>query len=368
MLAPSEYERDAVRGYLDTATYGLPSRSVVAAVERALADWRSRADWRAWEADAEAARAVFAELVGADVDHVAATTSVSAAAGVVAASLPAGNGDNVVLHEDDFASAIYPWTNLGRRGVEIRALPLEHLADGIDQRTILVALSSVQSADGRVADLTVLNGHVWGLAADVSERDRFPRVFVDATQAVGAVPTNVDAVDYLACSLYKWIPAPRGLSFLYVRPERLDEVVPWLAGWKSGGGWAGKYYGLPPELAGDARRLDTSLSWIAAAGARPALELIRDVGVADIAAHDLRLARRFAAELGLPRPDAPIVRLAVEDADAAVDRLERAGVTASARAGAVRLSFHLYNDDEDVDLALEALAPVTASAESTSHA
>lgn len=360
MLAPSEYEREAARGYLDTATYGLPPRSVVRAVEAALTGWQTRADWRTWEADAEACRALFAEIVGARAGEIALTTSVSAAAGTIAASLPASEGDNVIVHEDDFSSALFPWTPLERRGVELRAVPLERLADAIDDRTALVALSSVQSADGRVTDLSVLSRHGRGLTPAVSPADVGTRLFVDATHAVGAISVDVAGIDYLACSAYKWIPAPRGLSFLYVRPERLAEVEPWLAGWKAQRDWDGRYYGLPPDLWDDARRLDTSLPWLSAAGARPALELIHGLGVDAIAEHDLALARRFARELGVPEPAAPVVTLPIDDAAAAVERLHSRGIKCSVRAGAVRASFHLYNDDEDVDLALDALAPVAA--------
>ena len=353
MLAPSEYEPDAVRGYLDTATYGLPPRSVVAAVEGALRGWQTRADWLGWEADAERARGLFAELVGAESTEIALTTSVSVCAGVVAASLPVtgdpAHPDNVVVHEKDFTSNLFPWVGLGRRGAEVRALPLDRLHEGIDEQTALVAVSSVQSADGAVADVEALKG-------------RGARVFVDATHQVGALPVDLRGVDYLACSAYKWIPAPRGMCFLYVRPDRLHEVEPWLAGWKSQSNWVDRYYGLPPDLFGDSRRLDTSLPWIVAAGAAPALELIRDLGVERIAEHDLALARRFAAELALPEPDAPIVRLELSDARRAVERLRAAGVACSVRAGAVRLAFHFYNDEADVDLALEALAPAAAGA------
>ena len=343
MLAPSEYEAEAVRGYLDTATYGLPPRSVVRAVEQAVADWRSGADWWPWEQEAERSRQLFAGLLGGRSENVAITTSVSVSAGVVAASLPAGRGDNVVVHEEDFASNLFPWAGLERRGVDVRALALERLADGIDDRTALVAVSAVQSADGRVADLDGLRGG--------------PRLFVDATHAVGTLPVDLADIDYLACSSYKWIPSPRGLSFLYVSPERLNEIEPWLAGWKARRDWRGRYYGLPPDLWEDARRLDVSLPWLVAAGTRPALELLTELGVERIAEHNLGLARGFSAGLDLPPPASPIVRLTVEDADTAVERLRALGVACAVRAGAVRASFHLYNDDADVDLALEALAP-----------
>ena len=347
MLAPSEFDRARTRGYLDTGTFGLPPRSSLEAIERALAGWRDGAPWRTWEEDGEACRALFAGLVGVEAEDVALLPALSAAAGLVAASLPAEEGDNVVLCEDDFTSTLLPWQALEHRGVELRAVSLGELASAVDERTALVAVSSVQSADGAVADL------------DAIQATGAP-LFVDATQAVGAVPVDARGIDYLAAHPYKWLLSPRGLAFLYVRPERLDAVEPWTAGWKSRSQPYEHYYGFP-KLTGDARRLDVSLAWLVAAGARPSLELVAEIGVDRIATHDLDLARLFAAGLELPEPAAPIVRVAVQDADGAVERLRASGVACSARAGSVRLCFHLYNDSADVDLALEALAPVAAS-------
>jgi selenocysteine lyase/cysteine desulfurase len=341
LLAPSEYEGTPTRGYLDTGTYALPPRSTLWALEQALVGWRTRQRWRDWEEDAEACRALFARFVGARPEDVALVSAVSAGAGIVAASLPAGPGDNVVLYERDFMSVVLPWRGLRARGVELRLLPLERLADGIDERTALVAVSSVQSADGAVADLEALKG-------------TGARLFVDGTQAVGAVRTDVDGVDYLVSHAYKWLLSPRGLAFLYVRPERRAEIEPWTAGWKSCPQPYEDYYGFP-ELTDDARRLDVSVPWFAAAGARRSLELLVSLGAGRIAEHNLALAERFAAELGLAAPSSPILRVDVGDAEAAVDRLRAAGVACSARGGSVRLCFHLYNEPEDVDPALEAL-------------
>ncbi|HYY75317.1 MAG TPA: aminotransferase class V-fold PLP-dependent enzyme [Gaiellaceae bacterium] len=346
MLAPSEYEGAETRGYLDTGTYGLPPRSSVEAVERALAGWRGREPWRQWEEDGEACRALFAGLVGARPEDVALLPALSPAAGLVAASLRAEPGDNVVLCEDDFTSTLLPWRGLAAKGVELRPRPLALVAEAIDERTALVAVSSVQSADGALADLDALR--VSGVP-----------LFVDVTQAVGAVPVDVEGVDYLAAHPYKWLLSPRGLAFLYVRRERLGEIEPWTAGWKSRVRPYEHYYGFP-ELTEDARRLDVSLSWLVAAGARPSLELVARLGVERIASHDLELARRFAAELRLPEPASPIVRVEIADAERAVERLRAAGISCSVRAGSVRFCFHLYNDRADVELALEALTPALA--------
>ena len=343
MLAGDEFEPARVAGYLDTATYGLPPRRTVAAMEAAVHGWRDGEDWLRWEADGEACRAAFAKLLGARAADVAVLPALSVAAGIVAASLPAAPGDNVVCYEGEFHSALFPWLALERRGVEARLVPLERLADAVDRRTALVAVSAVQSADGRVPDFDAL-------------RATGTRLFVDASQAAGALPIAAADADYVAAAAYKWLLCPRGIAFLAVQPARLDEVEPWLAGWKSIPEVHERYYGPPRELTNEARRLDVSLPWLLAPGARTSLELLAELGVDRIAEHDLELASRVCAGLGHPSPPSPIVRVRVPDAEATLRRLRRAGIRAAGRAGAVRLSFHLYNDATDADRALEALA------------
>ena len=112
------------------------------------------------------------------------------------------------------------------------------------------------------------------------------------------------------------------------------------------------YFGPPLRLAADARRLDTSPAWHSWVGAAPALALIEEIGVAAIHEHDLRLANRFRAGLGLEAGDSAIVFV---DAPGAEERLERAGIRAAVRNGRLRTSWHVYNTDEDVERALAAL-------------
>ena len=343
MLAPSEYEGTPTRGYLDSATYGLPPRSTLAALEEALAGWRTGRRWRDWEEDGEECRSLFAGLVGGRAEDIALVTTTSSAAGLVAASLPAEPGSNVVLYERDFTSAMLPWRGLEKRGVELRLVPLEGVAEAVDDLTAIVSVSLVQSAEGRVVDLDAL-------------RATGARIFLDATQAVGTYPVDVGGIDYLVAHAYKWLLCPRGLAFFYIRPERRLEIEPWTAGWKSREDPYEDYYGLP-ELTGDARRLDVSLPWFPAAGGRPSLELFASLGIERIAAHNFGLARALTDELGLPEPASPIVRLEVDDAEEAARRLQEAGVSCSLRGGSVRLSFHLYNDEADVELAASALRP-----------
>jgi selenocysteine lyase/cysteine desulfurase len=344
LLAPSDYEGTPTRGYLDSATYGLPPRSTLAALAEAAEGWRTRRRWRDWEEDAEACRTLFAELVGARAEDIALVPAVSIGVGLVAASLPLEPGANVVLYERDFTSALLPWKALEPRGVELRLVPLEGLADAVDERTAVVCVSLVQSAEGRAVDLDAL-------------RETGARICLDATQAVATYPIDLRGVDYLVTHGYKWMLCPRGFGFLYVSPERREELGPWTSGWKARVDPYEDYYGLP-EPSGEARRLDISVPWLTAAGARKSLELLVSLGNDRIAEHNIALARSLTERLGLPEPESPIVRFRVADAERAAANLQEAGIACAVRAGSVRLSFHLYNDEDDVELAASAVGAV----------
>jgi selenocysteine lyase/cysteine desulfurase len=137
-----------------------------------------------------------------------------------------------------------------------------------------------------------------------------------------------------------------------IRPERLEELRPNAAGWYAGEDVWSSIYGGPLRLAASARRLDVSPAWLSWVGTVPSLEVIERIGVEAIGAHDVGLANRLREGLGMPAGASAIVRIEAPDA---AERLDAAGIRASTRAGAARLSFHLHNTHADVDRALEAL-------------
>ena len=89
--------------------------------------------------------------------------------------------------------------------------------------------------------------------------------------------------------------------------------------------------------------------WVATA---PTLDVLLDIGVDAIHEHDLRLANRFRAGLGLPPGDSAIVSAELPEAE---ERLRGSRVMAAARAGLLRTSWHVYNTDDDVAELLEVL-------------
>lgn len=341
--------------YLDAGTFGLPPRRTVAAMREALAAWqRGTADWvEAWDQHGDACRALFGALIGAPAERVALLPSVSVGAGLVAATL--GPGDEVVVPDDEFTSVLFPLLVAEHaRGVRVRCVPFGELAAAVGPRTTLVAFSLVQSHSGRVASLASI------LAA---AGQRGARVFVDATHAVPFVPVadHLPRIDYLACAAYKHLLCPRGVTFLYVAPERLADTPSLTAGWRSARDPYGKYYGGPLDLAPSAARFDVSLAWFSWVGASQSLRLLSGWQREGLLPEVVALADRLADALDRPRTGSSVLSVPVRGApEKASAALQAAGVRASVRAGAVRFAPHVYNTPQHVARAARAIRPFLA--------
>jgi selenocysteine lyase/cysteine desulfurase len=340
--AQKEFEPAGI--YVDTATIGLPPRRAVDALHEAIEAWRTgRAEAADYDPVVDRARRQFAGLVNTTPDRVAIGNQVSTFTALVASALR--NGARVLAAEEDFTSVLFPLLAHADRGVRVQMVPLDHLVETIDDGVDLVAVSAVQSADGRIVP-----GGLDALASAASAHGCL--TFVDATQAAGWLPFHADRFDFVACAAYKWLLSPRGTAFGVVRPERLAMLRPLYAGWYAGHDVWTSIYGPPLRLATTARRLDISPAWLPWVGTVPALELLADVGIPAIHRHAVGLANALRARVGLPPDDSAIVTV---PAEGALERLRAAGIRSATRAGATRLSFHVHNTEADVDAVARAL-------------
>jgi selenocysteine lyase/cysteine desulfurase len=334
---------DAGPGYLDTASYGLPPRRVLGRMAGVLDEWRTgRGRWEQWATATDEARTTFARLVHTDPGNVSLGSTVSELVGTVAAALP--SGARVVVPTEEFTSNLFPYLAHGDRGVDVVTVPAADLADAIDHRTTLVAFSVVQSSTGAVADVEAITKIAHDLGA---------LVLVDATQSFPWVDIHADDVDVYVCAAYKWLMAPRGAAFMVTSAALRRTLRPLYANWFAGADVHTSYYGPPLRLAEDARQFDLSPAWFSWVGAAAALEVVDELGVPAIGAHDVGLANAFRAAMGLPPEPSAIVSLEAPEAE---ERLRTAGIRASVRGGRVRLSFHVYNTTADAERAAEALA------------
>ncbi|MFD1833230.1 aminotransferase class V-fold PLP-dependent enzyme [Streptomyces desertarenae] len=331
--------------YFNTASHGLlPARTADVLGEAVRETAEGRGDLLRWFAVVEEARARFARIVGVPPERVALGSAVAPQVSLVAGGLPPGA--EVLGAEGDFSSLLNPFAM--RADLKLRTVPLAELAGAVRPGTALVAVSAVQSADGRIADLEAVAG---------AAREAGARTLVDLTQAAGWLPLDAGAFDYTVCGGYKWLMNPRGTSFLTV-PEDGGGLVPLQAGWVAGERPWESCYGTVEELARSARRFDTAPAFLPYLGAERSLALVEEVGPEAIGARNRALAGYFragAAELGhRPVPgDSAIV--AVPGLGDAAGRLKEAGVEVAVRAGNLRAAFHLYNTVADADRLLAAL-------------
>jgi selenocysteine lyase/cysteine desulfurase len=324
--------------YCNTASYGIPPQPAWEALQSALEDWRGGStSWEHWGQSTEDARAVFARLVGVDAERVAVGSTVSELIGSVATGLPAGA--RVIVPEIEFTSTLFPL--LVQERLRVQTVPVAQLAEAVAADADAVAFSAVQMSNGEVADLD----RIVAAAAAVGAL-----TICDATQALGWLPIDAGRFDAVACTAYKWLVSPRGSAFITISDRLLERAVPHSAGWFAGEDVHSSYFGPPLRIAASARRFDLSPAWFSWVGTAPALELIEQIGVQAIHDHNVSLANRFRSGAGLQPSNSAIV---CADLPGAAERLSEAGIVAAVRGGLLRTSWHVYNDEHDVDRVLE---------------
>jgi selenocysteine lyase/cysteine desulfurase len=340
--------------YMDAATFGLPPHATTVAIRAALDAWAAgTADWIAdWDRPAEQTRADFAALVRVPESNVALLPAVSVGVGWIASTLQPG--DEVVIPVDEFASTQYPFLVAAERGVRVRQVDFCQVASAIDRRTTLVATSLVQMQTGLRADLAGIRAATDQVGA---------RLVLDATQAIPFTTPEEDlaTVDYVLVHGYKHLLCPRGATFMVTREDRQSDLRPEAANWRAADDPYGRYFHDELTLGPGARRFDVSLAWHSWVGARVSIGLLREWQGAGALDDVWSLARSLADGAGLAEAPSTLVCVPVGDPDGARTALADAGVRASVRGSAVRLSVHVWNTEEDGRRALELLAPFMPS-------
>jgi selenocysteine lyase/cysteine desulfurase len=359
--------------YLNNASTGpLPRRAV-----EAMAHWNTlRSDPSRISQELQfgllaRGRESIARLVGATPEEIALGVNTSFGINLAAFSLPLRAGDVVLSPAGEFPANVYPWMQLAaQRGVEHRmvrceggVLSAEQLARELeDERVRAVTVSWVGFANGARVDLGALGAlcHARGVF-----------FVVDAIQGLGPLTLDLRAahVDILACGAQKWLLSPWGAAFVYVRRALIEQLEPHDVSWLAvqGADDFNKLIDYDLTWRRDARRFEfVTLPFQDYAGMNASLDLFLELGPDAIAAHAQALANRVVewarsrdgVELVTPADasrHAAIVSVRVSNARAASERLTLAGVAHSLREGAIRLSPHFYNTDDEVDRALDIL-------------
>ena len=360
--------------YLNHAGTGpLPSRTV-----RALAEWdHIRAEpWRntAKEQFGVLARSrqLCARMIGAVPDEIAMMVNTTYGINVAASSIPLREGDVIVTPDREFPANVYPWMALAeRRGLAYRRVPC---VDGLADEDALIR--ALDEPNVRVLSVSWVSFET-GLKLDLARlgaacRERGIYFVVDAIQGIGAAPIDVRAcqVDFLACGGQKWLLAPWGTGFLYVRRELVRDLVPHTVSWMAVKNSEDFTRLCDYELNwfDDARRFEMiTLPYQEFAGLNASIELFESVGwervhalVSDRATQIVRWAEgRRDVQLVTPADPsrrAGVIAIRPADPVAASALLHAAQVPHALREGMIRLAPHFYTTPDDIERALSVLA------------
>ena len=317
-------------------------------------------------------RKLFAQMLGAQTEEIALVGPTSLGLSFVASGLPLRRGDNILVYFDDYPSNVYPWMALAEKGVQVRLMNIRELGriratdviGQVDEQTRLVALASCHFLAGYRIDLA-------GIGRELQGR-KIP-FCVDAIQTLGAFPTSVEQVDFLAADAHKWLLGPCASGVLYVRKSMQERLRPTTFGWhnvRCPNYVAQEQIAFPP----DARRYEAgSHNLLGLVGMKAALELLIEIGIENIAKELLRkrvllLQALQAKGYRVLQADAPaphasgIVSFYNPGADLAAlhVKLKEAKIVVSLRADRagqryLRLSPHFYNTDAELHRVLENL-------------
>jgi cysteine desulfurase/selenocysteine lyase len=326
---------------------------------------RGAAGYAGWIRTEGRLRERLAELIKArSPADIALAKNTSEGLSIIAHGLDWKSGDNIVGIAQEFPSNRIVWESLSVRGVEYRQLDLygssnseQDLTALCDERTRLIAVSSVQYARGLRLDLERLGDFC---------RSRDILFCVDAIQSLGIVPFDLERTkaDFVVADGHKWMLGPEGIALLYVNPRLRPHLRLCQYGWHMVE-HRGDYDRSDWTPASDATRFECgSPNMLGAHALDASLSLLSETGIDRIHAAvaervDLliELIDRHGFELLSPRePErrAGILTFRVPGADrqALYRELTRRGIICAERGGGIRFSPHFYTPEAVLERAV----------------
>ncbi|MHA1993864.1 MAG: aminotransferase class V-fold PLP-dependent enzyme [Candidatus Hodarchaeales archaeon] len=320
-------------------------------------------------------RDIVGKLINAQAprDEISFTYNTSYGLAAIAEAIPWEEGDTIILNYLEYTSNSYTYQALARKfNLKIKTiphingvLPLDKFQAALDQTTRLVAISHVQFSNGFRTDLETLTSMVHEVGGEI---------IVDGIQSLGAIPLDVQKtnIDYLAAGGYKWLLAPLGTGFLYVRKDLAEHLQPSLIGSMSDAtpmNLSHHHYVPGPA----AKRFQASLGPNATLLA-VAVKFLLDIGIDNIFKHLLNLTDIIIEfiqntpnfELNSPVNDiknrSGIINFKCPHAEEIVTRLRKLDkpIAVSYREKGIRVSPHCYNTEEEVKTCLETISQLSS--------
>ena len=361
-------ERYAFFNHAGVAPIPASTQAAISEFARAAAE-EGPVNYAAWLHAMSLARETAGAMINADTNDICFVKNTNHGLIIVANSINWKAGDNVIALEHEFPANLLPWKNLQQHGVEFRGVPeredhsysIDDIAARIDDRTRLLSVSWVEYSTGIRNDIKAL-GELC--------RDQGILFCVDGIQGMGVLPIDVKAlpVDFLMADGHKWMLAPEGCGFLYVRRPVMDQLNDNMAGW-CGMKNPQDYDNTEQGYKGSCRKFEEGSHNLLAINA-----LGTSLRILHTAGYDY-IQERIRATTTLLMNEAPkkgykvitpeawenragIVSLQKDglDIDATAKMiLDDHQIVIAARRGFLRISPHFYNEEEEIERLVAAL-------------
>jgi len=318
----------------------------------------------------EETRQLAARMLKSKPEEVSLVGHTSLALSLIANGVNLRKNDNILIYFDDYPSNVYPWMALAEKGVQVRLLNIRELGQiraidvmgQVDENTKLVALASCHFVTGARLDYQAIGKFL---------RERNILFCLDAIQTLGAFPTTVEHVDFLAADAHKWLLGPCAAGLMFVKHDLQDKLNPHVYGWHN---VRCANYVAAEEIVfrRDAYRFEAGThNLLGIVGLHAALEMLLEIGIENIAKELLRKRAFLSTELAAkgysilgsrngPEASSGITTFFKQGADlpALHQKLTDANIVTSLRFDRkgnryIRLSPHFYNTDAELQRLLD---------------
>jgi kynureninase len=362
--------------YLISNSLGAMPRGVFDAMLAYTGTWAERGV-RAWEEKWWMLAAEVGDEIGALMNAPAGSVSchqnVTMIQAIVASCLDFSGKRNKVVYSDlNFPSVMYFWNAQRERGARIEMVATdgihvstEKMLAAIDEQTLIVPISHVIFRSAYINDAKAIIDRAHQVGA---------MVLLDTFQSLGTVPVDVAALntDFACGGVLKWLCGGPGTAYLYVRPDLAAQLEPKFTGWIAHQNPFAFEIGPQQFTGGQYKFMNGTPNVPALYAARPGLNIVREVGIEKIRAKSKRqvarlieLADQNGWKVNTPRdperrggtvsidmPHAQEVCAELIKRDILVDYRPKAGV---------RMSPHFYNDDHELEVAINAAEEILTS-------
>jgi selenocysteine lyase/cysteine desulfurase len=190
--------------------------------------------WRVLEPRIESVRRDLASEFGCDIEEMAITRNASEANEIMIFGLDLKRGDEVVITNQNYGRMITAWEQRVRRdGIVLKQISfqvpppsddylVERFRAALTPRTKVIEITHITNLTGQIMPVRRIIDLARPLGIEV---------FVDGAHAFAHFPFKRSDLgcDYYGTSLHKWLLAPIGTGFLYVKKEKQKHLWPLMA-------------------------------------------------------------------------------------------------------------------------------------------